>query len=60
MQAQTKKNKIFIKITENHDTLIGKLSNQAVSLKNDMQDLQERSRTMEAQLGKMRVKLSYL
>jgi hypothetical protein len=33
IQAQTEQNKILIKIRENHDTLIGKLSNQAVSLK---------------------------
>ncbi|KAK1613642.1 hypothetical protein QYE76_019159 [Lolium multiflorum] len=36
-----------------HDTLIRKLSNQAMSLKNDMHDLQGSPRTVEAQLGKI-------
>jgi len=40
MQAQTKQNNILIKITENHDNIIGKLSNQAVAIRNDVQALQ--------------------
>jgi hypothetical protein len=44
---------MLMKITENHNTLIAKLSNQAVSMKSDMQDLQERTKTVEAQLGKI-------
>ena len=53
MQAQTEQNNTLIKICGNHDEIIGKLSNQAVSLRNDMQDLQERTKTVEAQLGKI-------
>uniref|UniRef100_A0ACD5ULE6 Uncharacterized protein n=1 Tax=Avena sativa TaxID=4498 RepID=A0ACD5ULE6_AVESA len=33
--------------------MLGKLSNQAVSLRNDLQALQERTRIVEAQLGKI-------
>ena len=33
--------------------IITKLSNQVVSLRNDMQDLQDRTKTVEAQLGKI-------
>ena len=53
MQAQTEQNNTLIKICGNHDEIIGKLSNQAVSLRNDMQDLQDRTKTVEAQLGKI-------
>jgi hypothetical protein len=61
MNSQNEQNKMLMKIIENHDTLIFKLSNQAMSMKSDMQDLQERTKTVEAQLGKQqRVKLSYL
>jgi hypothetical protein len=42
-----------MKITENHDNLIAKLSNQVMSMKNDVHDLQERTKTLEAQLGKI-------
>ena len=38
---------------ENHDNMLGKLSNQSVSLRNDVQALQERTKTGEAQLGKI-------
>jgi hypothetical protein len=53
INSQNEKNKMLMKITENHDTLIAKLSNQAMSIKSDMQDLQERTKTVEAQLGKI-------
>ena len=53
MQAQTEQNNALIKIYGNHDEIIGKLSNQAVSLRNDMQALQDRTKTVEAQLGKI-------
>ena len=33
--------------------MVGNLSNQTVSLKNDVQVLQERTKTVEAQLGKI-------
>jgi len=36
MQAQTEQNNTLIKISENHDNIIGKLSNQAISIRNDM------------------------
>jgi hypothetical protein len=53
MNSQNEQNKVLMKIIENHDILIAKLSNQAVSMKSDMQDLQERTKTVEAQLGKI-------
>jgi predicted nucleic acid-binding Zn-ribbon protein len=42
-----------MKITENHDNLINKLSNQAITLKQDVQTLQERTNSTETQLGKI-------
>ena len=33
--------------------MLGKLSNQSVSLRNDVQAFQERTKTVEAQLGKI-------
>ena len=53
MDSQTEQNNILVKITENHDNMLGKLSNQSVSLRNDVQALQERTTTVEAQLGKI-------
>ena len=53
MQAQTEQNNALIKICGNHDEIIGKLSNQAGSLGNDIQALQDRTKTVEAQLGKI-------
>ena len=53
MDSQTEQNNILVKITENHDNMLGKLSNQSVSLRNDVQALQERTKTVEAQLGKI-------
>ena len=53
MDSQTEQNNILAKITENHDNMLGKLSNQSVSLRNDVQSLQERTKTVEAQLGKI-------
>jgi hypothetical protein len=53
MNSQNQQNKMLMKIIENHDTLIAKLSNQDVSMKSDMQDLQERTNTVEAQLDKI-------
>ena len=53
MQAQTEQNNTLIKICGNHDEIIGKLSNKATSMRSDMQDLQERTKTMEAQLEKI-------
>jgi hypothetical protein len=41
MNSENQQNKMLMKITENHDTLIAKLSNQDVSMKSDMQDLRE-------------------
>ena len=53
MDSQINQNNILVKITENHDAMLGKLSNQSVSLRNDVQPLQERTKTVEAQLGKI-------
>ncbi len=53
MHAQAKQNNTLTKLTENHSTMLGNLSNQTVSLKNDVQVLQERTKTVEAQLGKI-------
>ena len=53
MGSQNEQNNILVKITENHDAMLGKLSNQAVSLRNDLQALQERTRIVEAQVGKI-------
>ena len=53
MDSQTEQNNILVKITENHDNMLGKLSNQSMSLRNDVQALQERTNTVEAQLGKI-------
>ena len=53
MDSQTEQNNILVKITENHDNMLGKLSNQSVSLRNDVQALQERTKIVEAQLGKI-------
>jgi hypothetical protein len=53
MQAQNDQNNILVKITENHGNIIGKLSNQEVSISNDVQALQERTKIVEAQLGKI-------
>jgi hypothetical protein len=39
IQAQTEQNNILIKITENHDTIIGKLSHQAIAIRNDVHAL---------------------
>jgi D-arabinose 5-phosphate isomerase GutQ len=36
MQAQDEQNHILIKITENHDAIIGKLSNLVVAIRNDV------------------------
>ena len=48
MDSQNEQNNILVKIMENHDAMLGKLSNQAVSLRNDLQALQERTRIVEA------------
>jgi hypothetical protein len=53
MQAQTDQNNMLVKITENHGNIIVKLSNQEVSISNDVQALQERTKIVEAQLGKI-------
>ena len=53
IDSQNEQNNILVKITENHDAMLGKLSNQVVSLRNDLQALQERTRIVEAQLGKI-------
>src|SRR3954469_24482061 len=53
MDSQNEQNNILVKITENHDAMLGKLSNQAVSLRNDLQSLQEITRIVEAYLGKI-------
>ena len=53
MDSQNEQNNILVKIMENHDAMLGKLSNQAVSLRNDLQAFQERTRIVEP-----RVKLS--
>jgi hypothetical protein len=46
-------NIIFFKIMENHESIIGKSSNQVVSIRNDVQALQERTNTVAAQLAKI-------
>ena len=53
IDSQNEQNNILVKIMENHDDMLGKLSNQAISLRNDLQALQERTRIVEAQLGKL-------
>ena len=53
MQAQTEQNNLVIKMTENHETSIGKLSKQVVVMKTDIHELQDRTKTVEAQLGKI-------
>ena len=53
IDSQNEQNNILVKITENHDAMLGKLSNQAVSLRNDLQPLQERTRIVEAHLSKI-------
>ena len=53
MHSQTEQNNILVNIMENHDNMLGKLLNQYVSLRNDVQALQERTRIVEAQLGKI-------
>ena len=41
IDSQNEQNNILFKITENHDALLGILSNQTDSLRNDLQALQE-------------------
>jgi hypothetical protein len=53
MDAQTEHNHTLTKLTENHITMLGNLSNQTVSLKNDVQDLHERTKTVKARLGEI-------
>jgi predicted nucleic acid-binding Zn-ribbon protein len=53
MHAQAEQNNTHTKLTENHSTMLGNLSNQTVSLKNDVQVLQERTKTIEVQLDKI-------
>ncbi len=48
MHSQTEQNLSLTKLTENHSTMLGNLSNQTISLKNDVQALQERTKTVEA------------
>jgi hypothetical protein len=50
MHAQIEENSTLTKLTENHNTMLGNLSNQTISLKNDVQIIQERTKTIEAQL----------
>ena len=40
-------------MTENHDVVIGQLTKQVVVMKSDIHDLQERTKTVEVQLGKI-------
>ena len=44
---------MLIKIMENHESSIGRLSNQAIAIRNDVRALQERTKTVEAHLGKV-------
>jgi hypothetical protein len=53
MHAQTEQNNALAKLTENHSTMLENSSNQIVSLKNDVQVLQERTKTVETQLSKI-------
>src|SRR3954464_6433037 len=53
MDSQNEQNNILVKITENHEAMLGKISNEAISLRNDLQALQEKTRIVEAQLGKI-------
>jgi hypothetical protein len=39
MHAQTEQNHTLTKITKNHSTRLGNLSNQTVAIKNDVQAL---------------------
>ena len=39
IDSQNEQNNILVKITNNHDAMLGKLSNQVVSLRNDLQAL---------------------
>jgi hypothetical protein len=50
MQAQIEKNNLVIKMTENHEATIGQLSKL---MKTDIHELQERIKTVDAQLGKI-------
>jgi hypothetical protein len=52
INSENEQNKMLMKITKKQDTLIATLSNQAVSMKSGMQDFQERTKTVEAQLAK--------
>ena len=51
MHAQAEQNSTLTKLTENHSTMLGNLSNQTISLKNDVQALQERTKTVETLKG---------
>ena len=53
MQVQTVQNNLIVKMTENHDAAIGQLTKQVVVMKTDIHDLQERTKTVEVQLGKI-------
>ena len=53
MQAQSEQNNLIVKTTENHDVAIGQLTKQVVVMKTDIHDLQERTKTIEVQLGKI-------
>ena len=53
IQAQSDKNNLIVKMTKNHDVAIGQFTKQVVIMKSDIHDLQERTKTVEVQLGKI-------
>ena len=40
-------------MTENHETILGQLSKQVVTMKTEVNDLQDRTRIVETKLGKI-------
>ena len=53
MNAQTEQNNTLLKMVENHDATISQLTSRVAVIKNDVQVLQERTRTVEAQMAKI-------
>jgi hypothetical protein len=53
MQSQTGHNNLVVKLIGNHEAVIGQLSKQVVTMKTEVNDLQDRTRHVETQLGKI-------
>jgi hypothetical protein len=53
MQTQTEQNNILIKIMENCDNINNKWCNQSINIEQDVHALQERTKAVETQLGKI-------